>query len=158
VSLLQFQAYIVHTCAALPCTLCFAHWSPTAIICNAQVVHAPDCLLTSCGIYWQTYQTVSCCVTVCAHYIQVAASAANVEIIQGDVVSEVRQVWPGLGALVTRLWKDQPGLDVEWSAGPPPSGANWELFVRYSSTIKSGVCCCNALWGSFRQWLCDLCW
>lgn len=81
----------------------------------------------------------------CAPHMQVQASAADVEVIQGDVVSEVRQVWPGLGALVTRLWKDQPGLEVEWAAGPPPSGTNWELFVRYSSTIKSGGCCCGRL-------------
>ncbi|KAF8065729.1 alpha-mannosidase [Scenedesmus sp. PABB004] len=63
----------------------------------------------------------------------------EVTIVRGPVVSEVHQVWPGeLGSIVTRLWKGASHLEVGWYVGPPPGGANWEVFVRYSSSLRSG--------------------
>ena len=76
------------------------------------------------------------------------------EVLQGEVLSEVRQSWEGIGSLTTRLWRGRASLEVEWSVGPPPttgakgitaaaaagggSSADWEVFVRYSSDVQSG--------------------
>jgi hypothetical protein len=75
-----------------------------------------------------------------------------VEVLQGEVLSEVRQSWEGIGSLTTRLWRGRASLEVDWSVGPPPTtgakgataaaaaggSADWEVFVRYSSDVQSG--------------------
>lgn len=63
---------------------------------------------------------------------------SKVVITQGPVVQEVQQHYPGLGVLTTRMWDGKPYLEVEWAVGPPPAvRTGWEVFVRYSSSIKS---------------------
>jgi hypothetical protein len=71
--------------------------------------------------------------------LQSIVPVPSIEVIEGPGVTEVRQVFKKLGTLVTRLWRGKPGLEVEWSVGPPVTGMHWEMFVRYSSSIASGA-------------------
>lgn len=79
-------------------------------------------------------------VHMCIFPLQSPVPAPSIQILEGPAVTEVRQVYKGLGSLVTRLWKGKPGLEVEWSVGPPPTKVHWEMFVRHSSSIASGGC------------------
>lgn len=99
---------------------------------------------------------------------------SKVEVLQGEVLSEVRQSWEGIGSLTTRLWRGRASLEVEWSVGPPPttgakgttaaaaagagSSADWEVFVRYSSDVQSGKCLtlADGGWGVELRWLINL--
>lgn len=70
--------------------------------------------------------------------LQGALAPPKVDVVEGPLLLEVWQVWSGVGALVTRLWRGASHLEVMWAVGPPPDRKDWELFVRYSSDIKSG--------------------
>lgn len=61
----------------------------------------------------------------------------DVTVVQGPVVHEVRQGFPGLGALTARLWAGMSHLEVEWAVGAPPKELDWEVFLRYNTTIAS---------------------
>jgi hypothetical protein len=47
-------------------------------------------------------------------------SNVTLEIFHGDVISEARQTFNPWGSLVTRLYKDRPYLELEWTVGPLP--------------------------------------
>ena len=66
----------------------------------------------------------------------------TLEIIQGDVVSEARQTFNEWGSLVTRLYKDKPYLEVEWTAGPLPLDA----FGREVVVVYRGPPSLSDLW------------
>uniref|UniRef100_A0A383VW13 Glycosyl hydrolase family 38 C-terminal domain-containing protein n=1 Tax=Tetradesmus obliquus TaxID=3088 RepID=A0A383VW13_TETOB len=67
-----------------------------------------------------------------------APAPSKVVVARGPLVQEVRQSFPDLpGTLTTRLWAGQSHLEVEWTVSPPPATNEWEVFVRYSSSIKS---------------------
>lgn len=81
-----------------------------------------------------------------------ATPAPNVTVVKGPVVQEVRQVYANLGVLVTRLWRGSARLEVHWAAGPPPAGADWDVFVRYTTGIASaGVWFTDANGREFQQ-------
>ncbi len=70
----------------------------------------------------------------------------TVTVVQGDVVTEVRQVFSDWASHVVRLWKDSPYVEVEWTAGPIPTNTPWiknegdtgkEVIVRYSTSLKT---------------------
>ena len=56
----------------------------------------------------------------------------TLEIMHGDVVSEARQTFNSWGSLITRLYKDQPYLEVEWTVGPMPlDDTGREVVISY---------------------------
>lgn len=63
------------------------------------------------------------------------------EIVQGDVVSEARQVFSEWATLVTRLYKGQSQVEVEWTVGPIPfeDGLGREVVLSYETDIDSGA-------------------
>jgi hypothetical protein len=74
-----------------------------------------------------------------AHGKPDAPMPSEVLIIEGPVVQEVRLRFESIpGAMTTRLWAGQSQMEVEWTVGPPPAGRiDWEVFVRYNSSIRS---------------------
>ena len=79
----------------------------------------------------------------------------TLEVIEGPVVTEVRQAYSGWTTHVIRLHAGQPYVELEWTAGPIPIDTPWydavatngsaplpnvwgkEVVVRYSSGLKS---------------------
>lgn len=75
----------------------------------------------------------------------------TIDVVQGDLVTEIRQTFSGWATHVIRLFKDQAFIEVEWTAGPIPIDTPWmpavaagedniwgkELVMRYSTSIKS---------------------
>ena len=62
------------------------------------------------------------------------ADGTNVtlEIFHGDVVSEARQTFNTWGSLVTRLYRNRPHVEVEWTVGPlPPDEIGREVVILY---------------------------
>jgi alpha-mannosidase len=66
---------------------------------------------------------------------------SKLQIILGEEVSEVRQVFDfdDWATLITRLYKGQNYVEVEWTVGPIPfeDGLGREIILRYSSSIKN---------------------
>merc|ERR1711968_183921 len=70
----------------------------------------------------------------------------TVTVVQGDIITEVRQVFSDWASHVVRLWKDSPYVEVEWTAGPIPTNTPWiknegdtgkEVIVRYSTSLET---------------------
>jgi len=70
----------------------------------------------------------------------------TLEVVQGPVVTEVRQIYSDWVTHVVRLVKDKPFVEVEWTVGPIPKGTPWadpsspvgkEIAVRYHTGLKS---------------------
>jgi len=80
----------------------------------------------------------------CRSRNSVAASAASspvatLQVIEGEEVSEVRQVFEDWATLITRVYKGQRYVEVEWTVGPIPfeDGLGREVILRYSSDIQN---------------------
>jgi hypothetical protein len=66
-----------------------------------------------------------------------APPPSEVNIIKGPILHEIRQRFYDMpGVLTTRLWAGQSHLEMDWTAGPA-GRVDWEVFVRYNTTIKS---------------------
>jgi hypothetical protein len=66
-----------------------------------------------------------------------APPPSEVNVIKGPILQEIRQRFYDMpGVLTTRLWAGQSHLGMDWTAGPA-GRVDWEVFVRYSTTIKS---------------------
>jgi alpha-mannosidase len=85
------------------------------------------------------------------------AKTIKTTIVEGPLVTEIRQEYSEWATHVIRLIKDMPYVEVEWTAGPIPmnqpwmidpanekkvcgrGGCNWgkEVVIQYSSNIKS---------------------
>ena len=81
--------------------------------------------------------------------------APTLEVVEGPVVTEVRQVYSAWTTHVIRLHAGQPYVELEWTAGPIPIDTPWydavatngsaplpnlwgkEVVVRYASGLKS---------------------
>ncbi|BDA45668.1 Lysosomal alpha-mannosidase [Coccomyxa sp. Obi] len=63
-----------------------------------------------------------------------------IEIVEGPVLTEIRQEFRPWAKLTTRIWKGAEFLEVEWTAGPLPfkDGMGHELVIRYESNVTSG--------------------
>jgi alpha-mannosidase len=73
----------------------------------------------------------------------------TIEIIEGDVVTEVRQIYSDWVSHVIRLVQGEPYIEVEWTVGPIPVSTPWmepqpggtdygkEVSIRYDSGIQS---------------------
>ena len=77
------------------------------------------------------------------------------EVVQGDLVTEVRQTFSDWATHVIRLVEGEPHVELEWTAGPIPIDTPWfdpvaydgttplpniwgkEVIVKYASSIKS---------------------
>ena len=71
------------------------------------------------------------------------------QVIQGALVTEVRQYFSDWATHVIRLVEGEPTIEVEWTAGPIPIDQPWvptadkkvnwgkEVIVKYTSSIKS---------------------
>jgi alpha-mannosidase len=64
---------------------------------------------------------------------------AKLQVIKGEEVSEVRQVFDDWGTLITRVYKGQRYVEVEWTVGPIPfeDGLGREVILRYASDIQN---------------------
>jgi len=64
----------------------------------------------------------------------------QLEIRQGDEVSEARQVFENWATLITRIYKGQRHVEVEWTVGPIPfeDGYGREVVLQYESDLDSG--------------------
>jgi alpha-mannosidase len=60
-------------------------------------------------------------------------------VVQGDEVSEVHQIFDNWATLITRIYKGQRHIEVEWTVGPIPfeDGLGREIILRYSSNIQN---------------------
>eukprot|EP00937_MAST-01D_sp_MAST-1D-sp2_P005737 g5737.t1 len=81
-----------------------------------------------------------------------ATQKPTLEVVQGELVTELRQTFSSWATHVVRLVKGKPYLEVEWTAGPIPVDTPWmapvakgqpnnwgkELVVKYSSGLQSG--------------------
>ncbi|EFN53834.1 hypothetical protein CHLNCDRAFT_36397 [Chlorella variabilis] len=65
---------------------------------------------------------------------------AQLELVRGGTVLEARQVFSNWATLVTRLYRGQPQVEVEWTVGPIPieDGLGKEVVLVYTSDIDSG--------------------
>ncbi|KAL4856940.1 Alpha-mannosidase [Chlorella vulgaris] len=63
----------------------------------------------------------------------------QLDIVRGDVVLEARQVFANWATLVTRLYKGQSQVEMEWTVGPIPfaDGLGKEVVVVYTSDVDS---------------------
>ncbi len=63
----------------------------------------------------------------------------DTDIIQGDLVTEVRQNFADYVSLVTRTYKDSEDIEFEWLVGPIPIDDNVgkELILKYTSELAS---------------------
>merc|ERR1711957_648557 len=72
----------------------------------------------------------------------------TLEILQGDVVTELYQKYSDWVSHVIRLYKDEPFVEVEWTVGPIPVNTEWleknfsskwgkEVIIRYNTDIDS---------------------
>lgn len=63
------------------------------------------------------------------------------EVVQGDLVSEARQIFSPWATLITRLHKGQAFVEFEWTVGPIPveDGLGKEVVLQFSSDLESGA-------------------
>ena len=73
-------------------------------------------------------------------------TAPTVEVVEGKLVTEIRQTFSDWATHVIRLYKDAKFIEVEWTAGPIPMGQDWmdqpghwgkEVVVKYSTGVAS---------------------
>jgi len=71
---------------------------------------------------------------------QVGNGTVKLDIIQGPVVSEARQVHSHWAASTHRLWANHSHVESEWTVGPIPveEGVGKEVVSRWRSDVKSG--------------------
>lgn len=67
------------------------------------------------------------------------ANAVELEVYEGDGVSEAHQVFSDWATLVTRVYKGQKHVEVEWTVGPIPfeDSLGREVVVRYATDLNS---------------------
>ena len=65
----------------------------------------------------------------------------GLEVLHGAVVSEARQRFASWATLVTRLYRDQPHVEMEWTVGPIPAedGLGREVVLRFDSDLASSA-------------------
>ncbi|KAL4437798.1 hypothetical protein ABPG77_005710 [Micractinium sp. CCAP 211/92] len=65
---------------------------------------------------------------------------ARLSIVHGDTVSEARQEFGEWATLVTRLYRGQSHVELEWTVGPIPfeDGLGREVVLLYTSDVESG--------------------
>ncbi|KAL4419672.1 hypothetical protein ABPG75_006770 [Micractinium tetrahymenae] len=65
---------------------------------------------------------------------------AKLSIVHGETVSEARQEFGEWATLVTRLYKGQSHVELEWTVGPIPfeDGLGREVVLLYTSDLESG--------------------
>lgn len=70
---------------------------------------------------------------------RVREGPVTLELIHGDLVQEVRQVFEDWATLNTRLYKGQRHLEIEWTVGPIPWEDNYgkEVILRYTTGLES---------------------
>merc|ERR1712137_1076692 len=71
----------------------------------------------------------------------------SLRILEGDVVTEVHQIYSDWVSHVIRLVKGEPYIEVEWTVGPIPTSTPWitemdgdygkEVAVRYEAGLNS---------------------
>jgi hypothetical protein len=72
-----------------------------------------------------------------AHGEPHAPVPSEVNVIKGPIMQEIRQRFYRMpGVLTTRLWVGQSHLEMDWTAGPA-GRVDWEVFVRYNTSIQS---------------------
>ncbi|CAH1794207.1 unnamed protein product [Owenia fusiformis] len=66
-------------------------------------------------------------------------TSATLEIVNGELVNEVRQVFSNYTSQVVRLYAGSPYVEFEWTVGPIPIGDNKgrEVITRYMTKLAS---------------------
>lgn len=74
-----------------------------------------------------------------------SVESISVETVEGEVVNEAREVFAVKGeasymTLTSRLYKDIPWVEVEWTVGPIPfeDGFGREIALQFQSSVQSG--------------------
>jgi alpha-mannosidase len=70
---------------------------------------------------------------------QASPAVATLQVIKGEEVSEVWQVFDDWATLITRVYKGQKYVEVEWTVGPIPfeDGLGREIILKYSSNVQN---------------------
>ncbi|KAL4536505.1 hypothetical protein Ndes2437B_g05917 [Nannochloris sp. 'desiccata'] len=76
---------------------------------------------------------------VAAEASAASSRVVKLQVIEGEEVSEVRQVFDDWATLITRVYKGKRYVEVEWTVGPIPfeDGLGREIILRYSSDIQN---------------------
>ncbi|KAK9903926.1 hypothetical protein WJX75_000663 [Coccomyxa subellipsoidea] len=63
-----------------------------------------------------------------------------VTIVEGPVLTEIRQEFYPWASLTTRIWSDTEHIESEWTAGPLPfqDQLGHEVVIRYESNVTNG--------------------
>lgn len=68
-------------------------------------------------------------------------SGVNVRVVQGELFQEVQQNFNTWASLTTRLYKDSPYIELEWTVGPipfqMPGYIGKEVIIHLQSSLKS---------------------